>query len=720
MKCDRRVELRSISRLGEWKAMSALAIGLALGAALILTLTWGDWERAQAQTPDGGAPVFENMDGTLNELAQRHAMGAFMGSAATANSGTANSAARDVADVGVIFLTEDGDAEGLREFLLENGAAPGPAYEGFIGADVPVSLLGEASRQEGVEWMQASITPRVAGQGDGQPAASEHGADVWHKAGVTGKGVKIGIIAHGFAGFADLGTDLPETVEGRCYYRFGIFAPDLTDCAGEPWHKEDVGRGTRAVQAVYDIAPDATYYVAHINDYIDMYDAVMWMADNGVAVVNNPIMWVWSGPGDGTSPEPLSELSIVNKAVDMGITWLTPAGNDAKTTWFGDFYDRDGDGFHEFHGDDDCNAVELSESPSYIATVRWEGEWSPAAENAVVKVYLVNEDTGRVVSRSYRDSAYRYLVLPVNYLYTRSHNYYPDGTNFCVKVGVVDGDAPDWIQLQSFYGEELEHHTLNGSIASPAESDNPGLLAVGAADLEDTDTIWEHSSQGPTPDGRIKPDIVGGLHEGETFVATAEDEEYTPDTGHEAAHAAGLAALVKQRFPDFGPVEVANYLRENADDRGEPGPDNTWGYGFAALPDADVEAPPDGECIIDIDGDVDMTGTWGEGCESSRATPHGATEGRYARFYIFTLDADTDITAHLESDDVDTYLYLMEGAMKNGKVVQKNDDMVVSSGYASHIEVEGLAPGKYTIEATTYYAGETGDFRLTVDMEAAE
>ena len=75
------------------------------------------------------------MDGTLNELAQQYAMGAFMGSAATANSGTANSAARDVADVGVIFLTEDGDAEGLREFLLENGAAPGPAYEGFIGAE---------------------------------------------------------------------------------------------------------------------------------------------------------------------------------------------------------------------------------------------------------------------------------------------------------------------------------------------------------------------------------------------------------------------------------------------------------------------------------------------------------------------------------------------------------------------------------------------------------
>ena len=47
---------------------------------------------------------------------------------------------------------------------------------------------------------------------------------------------------------------------------------------------------------------------------------------------------------------------------------------------------------------------------------------------------------------------------------------------------------------------------------------------------------------------------------------------------------AGLAALVKQRFPDFTPEEVAGYLKDHAAERGDPGADNTWGHGLAVLP----------------------------------------------------------------------------------------------------------------------------------------
>ena len=57
--------------------------------------------------------------------------------------------------VGVIFLTETGEADDLRDILQENGASPGPAFDSYVGADVPASLLGSASQQEGVTWMQA-------------------------------------------------------------------------------------------------------------------------------------------------------------------------------------------------------------------------------------------------------------------------------------------------------------------------------------------------------------------------------------------------------------------------------------------------------------------------------------------------------------------------------------------------------------------------------------
>ena len=45
-----------------------------------------------------------------------------------------------------------------------------------------------------------------------------------------------------------------------------------------------------------------------------------------------------------------------------------------------------------------------------------------------------------------------------------------------------------------------------------------------------------------------------------------------------------MAALVRQRFPDYTPEQVATYLKDNAEERETPGADNTWGHGFAVLP----------------------------------------------------------------------------------------------------------------------------------------
>ena len=60
-------------------------------------------------------------------------------------------------------------------------------------------------------------------------------------------------------------------------------------------------------------------------------------------------------------------------------------------------------------------------------------------------------------------------------------------------------------------------------------------------------------------------------------------------TSQAAPHVAGMAALVRQRFPDKTPVEVAQYLKDHAERRGNV-PNNTWGYGFAVLPAHDAVA----------------------------------------------------------------------------------------------------------------------------------
>ena len=58
----------------------------------------------------------------------------------------------------------------------------------------------------------------------------------------------------------------------------------------------------------------------------------------------------------------------------------------------------------------------------------------------------------------------------------------------------------------------MNDYTVSGSITNPAESANPGMLAVGATHgfhSWNIRTIADYSSQGPTDDCRIKPDIVG-------------------------------------------------------------------------------------------------------------------------------------------------------------------------------------------------------------------
>ena len=54
---------------------------------------------------------------------------------------------------------------------------------------------------------------------------------------------------------------------------------------------------------------------------------------------------------------------------------------------------------------------------------------------------------------------------------------------------------------------------------------------------------------------------------------------------------AGLAALVRQRYPHLSPSEVVQFLKDRA---AVPGgvsvPNNEWGYGFAHLPADDHEA----------------------------------------------------------------------------------------------------------------------------------
>ena len=107
---------------------------------------------------------------------------------------------------------------------------------------------------------------------------------------------------------------------------------------------------------------------------------------------------------------------------------------------------------------------------------------------------------------------------------------------------------------------------------------------MGAAPWYDVHTIEPFSSRGPTPDGRVKPDIVGADCGETALTPLNESGRGFCGTSQAAPHVAGMAALVRQRFPDYSPEQVANYLKDNAELRELPNPGNAWGHGFAQLP----------------------------------------------------------------------------------------------------------------------------------------
>ena len=450
------------------------------------------------------------------------------------------------------------------------------------------------------------------------PSLTEtHGVPAWRAVGFTGQGVKVGIIDAGFDGFGELmGTELPSTVHHRCYTRIGNFTQDLQDCEVDSQH------GTAVAEAVFDIAPGAELYIANPESRGDVKDTAEWMISQGVTVVNYSIAWLWDGPGDGTSPFSDSPLRTVDAAVAGDILWVSAAGNAATETWFSRRYaDADNNGFIDFGRTadgrlDNHNPVGLTRGRRFVAQLRWDDRWDGARRDLDLFLYHDSDGDGVIeVDEIVADSDDKQRGR-VGHVPFEAFGYTPPQSGVYYLYVVHDrGDAPSWIQLQSFTGVRfMWYFTGYGSISNPAESANPGHLTVGAAPWANNRAIEPFSSRGPTPaDGRIKPDLVG-TDGGDSVAYRAYGRPRFYGTSQATPHVAGLAALVRQRFPTFTPAEVAQYLKDHAQQRQAPSPDdrdpnNIWGHGFAQLPT--VLSTPDMPIIVTVTPDDQaLTITW--------------------------------------------------------------------------------------------------------------
>jgi subtilisin family serine protease len=152
----------------------------------------------------------------------------------------------------------------------------------------------------------------------------------------------------------------------------------------------------------------------------------------------------------------------------------------------------------------------------------------------------------------------------------------------------------DFLELYT-YGTNLEpvHQVATSSMSVPADAE--GAFSVGAtrgaAGIPDgltIDALELFSSQGPTNDGRAKPDIAAP-----DYVSTASYGALNfPGTSAAAPHIAGAAALMKSENLTRDYATLRAFLVGLAIDLGAAGRDNQFGYGRLSLRVGLVQPPP--------------------------------------------------------------------------------------------------------------------------------
>ena len=470
--------------------------------------------------------------------------------------------------VTVFLLPEPGGQAIDREALQRHGVEVIKTGDYVVKARVPIDRLEEIADQvAGIAFIKNPDRPRVNTVSQG---VSLSGATLFHYYGNLGQGVKVAVIDIGFWG-------LDEAI-ARGELPSSATRVDCTGagCASTTFRSEDEDHGTACAEIVYDMAPGADLYLIKVDDSLDLKNAKDYCLSHGIQVVSHSVGWFEQNYYDGQCYYD-SVVCTADNAYDHGILWVNSAGNYAQQHYAATFTDADGDRTH-----DEPVCLQAQRGDVIEATLTWDA-WPTT--NQDFDLVLLGPDSNEVDSSRGDQTG---TQPPTEYL----AYFVSVPGQYCFTVEKYRASSNPRIKLFSF-----EHDFLSpvpaGSIVNPADA--ASTLSVAAIDWSN----WERgpqeyfSSQGPTTDGRIKPDISGP--DGTT--------SFTFDgpffgTSASAPHVAGAAALVLSGFPHYTASELRDALTSSATDIGPAGADTIYGAGKL---DISTLAQPTGP---------DLTGQW--------------------------------------------------------------------------------------------------------------
>ena len=232
-----------------------------------------------------------------------------------------------------IDVSLNGDGAASRAAFEAMGLTNVSTYENHISGRVPIAALGSVARNSSVIAVHPSLSRTRAGLTQTQGDVAQRTDEVRRNFGLTGAGVKVGVLSDSFNC-----RKTPLTPDPLANFTTGeqdVVNDDLSpvqvlkelpepDCSGS-----GTDEGRAILQLVHDVAPASklAFYTADVSD-ADFAAGIKALADAGSNVIVDDVIYF---------AEPMFQDGIIAQAVDYvkskGVTYFSSSGNEERQSY---------------------------------------------------------------------------------------------------------------------------------------------------------------------------------------------------------------------------------------------------------------------------------------------------------------------------------------------------------------------------------------------------
>jgi hypothetical protein len=484
-----------------------------------------------------------------------------------------------------VFVTPASDRATARAAVVAAGGIAERWVGGRLKAALGEEALAAVRRSPAIaraDLAETSSPDAIVSQG-----VALTGADGLQRAGSSGAGVTIAVLDQAFGAASRLdalaGTELPPLDR-----QHRLTFDQLYGLAGRDYNGNSSRHGEFVTEIAYDMAPGATYWFLNYHTPDEFGLAADYIANvlkPDIVVHSNSFLF---GPFDGSG----WFARKVDAAAAAGVLWVNSAGNYRTRHWEGAWSDADADGHLDVPGGGNAFAFQLAATSRPACDVSWEG--ATADPGSYYRIGLFTDAALTMPALDKRSGlpiqSDGLIALPEPHADMPPGAVAAAGTYY---AGVQRVGTPPTTRLTLYCRMDIAPAAQITASSSPTPGDARGAFSVGAFDA--TTLLPEpYSSEGPTDDGRLKPDIAAPTN---VFITPGVPESEAINscggTSCAAPHVAGAAALLWGEVAAAGGAatvaqRVRDRLAAQALDVGAPGADTTFGAGRLRL---DLAAP---------------------------------------------------------------------------------------------------------------------------------